>query len=92
MGDILFTLPVGDNELLLAVTEYHSNFCIKLILTIIPRIFGPITVYQVSSIDQCWFHRGGDTQMKNATKNLASSTKMRKSFAKFGNMLDPLGS
>ena len=56
----------------------------------IPRIIGPITVYQVSPIDQCWVHRRGDTLMKNATKNLASSTKMRKSFANFGNEPDPL--
>ena len=61
-------------------------------LRIIPRIIGPITVYQVSPIDQCWVHRRGDTQMKNATRNLASSTKMRKSFANFGDKLDPLGS
>ena len=62
-------------------------------LRIIPRIIGPITFFQVSPIDQCWVHRRGDTQMKNATRNLASSTKMRKSFAtNFGNKLDPLGS
>ena len=60
-------------------------------LRIIPRIIGPITVYQVSPIDQCWVRRC-DSQMKNATKNLASSTKMKKSFANFGNKPDPLGS
>ena len=61
-------------------------------LRIIHRIIGPIIVYQVFPIDQCWVHRRGDTQMKNATRNLASSTKMRKSFANFGNKPDPLGS
>ena len=60
-------------------------------LRIIPRIIGPITVYQVSN--QCWVLRRGDTQMKNATKNLATSTKMRKNFAtNFGIKHDPLGS
>ena len=60
---------------------------------IIARIIGPITVSQVSPIDQCWVHRRGDTQMKDATRNLASSTKTRKSFAtNFGNKLDPLDS
>ena len=61
-------------------------------LRIIPRIIGPITVHQVSPIDQCWVHRRGDAQMKNATMILASSTKMKKSFANFGNRADPLGS
>ena len=57
------------------------------------RIIGPITVSQVSPIDQCWVQRRGDTQMKDATRNLASSTKTRKSFAtNFGNKLDPLDS
>ena len=54
-------------------------------LRIIPRIIGPITFQQVSPIDQCWVHRRGDTQVENATRILASSTKMRKSFANFGN-------
>ena len=91
MGDILLTPPVGGSKLLLAVTELLLYFCIKLILRIIHRIIGPITVYQVSPIDQCWVHRRGGTQM-NATRNLASSTKMKKSFANFGNKPDPLGS
>ena len=59
-------------------------------LKIIPRKIGPITVYQVSPIDQCWVHRLGDTQLKNTTRNLANSTKMRKSFANFGHKPDPL--
>ena len=42
-------------------------------LRIIPRIIGPITVQQVSPIDQCWVHRRGDTEMRDASKNLASS-------------------
>ena len=38
-------------------------------LRIIPRIIGPITVYQVvSPIDQCWIHRRDDTQMNSATR------------------------
>ena len=38
-------------------------------------------------------HRRGDTQLKNATRNLASSTKMKKSFAtNFGNKPVPLDS
>ena len=53
---------------------------------------GPITFFQVSLIYQGWVHRRGDTQMMNATKNLANSTKMRKSFASYGNKPDPLGS
>ena len=62
-------------------------------LRIIPRIIAPITVQQVSPIDQCWVHRRGDTQMKDATRNLASSTKTRKSFAtNLGKKLDPLDS
>ena len=36
--------PLGDSKLLLAVTEFSLYFCIKLILRIIPRIIGPITV------------------------------------------------
>ena len=48
---------------------------------------GPITVHQVSPIYRCWVHRRGDAQMKNTTRNLASSTKMSKSFANFGNKL-----
>ena len=48
---------------------------------------------EVSLINQYWVHRRGDTQMKNATKNLANSTKMRKSFAtNYGNKFDPLDS
>ena len=62
-------------------------------LRIIPRIIGPITVHQVALIYQCWVHHRRDTQMKNAIRNLASSTKMKKSFAtNFGNRADPLGS
>ena len=61
-------------------------------LKIIPRIIGPITVHQVSPINQCRVHRRGDAQMKNATRILASSTKMRKTFATFGNKLYPPGS
>ena len=49
----------------------------------------PITVHQVSPINQCWVHRRGDAQMKNTTRILASSTRMRKSFATFGNKLYP---
>ena len=37
-------------------------------------------------------HRRGDAQMKNITRILASSTRMRKSFANFGNKLYPPGS
>ena len=92
MGDILFTPPVGDSELLLAVTELELKFCTKLILRIIPRIIGPITVHQVSLIDQGRVQRRGDTQMKNATRILVSSTRMRKSLATFGNKLYPPGS
>ena len=51
MGDILFTPPVGDSELLLAATEYHCNSDAELMLRIIPRIIGPITVSRVSPID-----------------------------------------
>ena len=69
----------------------NFELCTKLILRIIPRIIGPITVHQVSPINQCWVHRRGDAQMKNATRILASSTKMRKSFATFGNRLYLLG-
>ena len=88
----MFTPPVGDGELLLAVTELELKFCTKLILRIIPRIIGPITVHQVSLIDQGRVQRRGDTQMKNVTRILASSTRMRKSFATFGNKLYPPGS
>ena len=70
--------------------NFELKFCTKLILRIIPQIIVPITVLQVSPIDQCWVHRRGDAQVKNATKNLDSSTKMRKSFANFGNKPDPL--
>ena len=62
-------------------------------MRIIPRITGPIAVSKVSPIDQYWVHRRGDTQIRDATRNLASSTKTRKSFAtNFGNKLDPLDS
>ena len=61
-------------------------------LRIIPRIIDPIAVYQVSPIDQCWVHRRGDAQTKNATRVLANSTRMRKSFATFGNQLYDPGS
>ena len=61
-------------------------------LRIIPRKIVPITFFQVSPIYQCWVHRRGDAEMENATRILASSTKMRKSFATFGNKPDPLGS
>ena len=47
---------------------------------------------QVSLINQCWVRLRGDAHKKNATRNLASSTKMRKSFANFGSKPDPLGS
>ena len=69
----------------------NCKCCTKSILRIIPRIIGPITVHQVSPINQCWVHRRGDAQMKNATRILASSTKMRKSFVTFGNRLYLLG-
>ena len=72
----MFTLPVGDGKLLLAVTE-------------IPRISVPITVHQVSLINQGWVHRRGDTQKKNATRILASSTKIRNGFATFADELHP---
>ena len=92
-GRYILYPPVGDSKLLLAVTEFPLQFCIKLMLRIIPRIIGPINVQQVSPIDQRWVLRRGENQMKNATKNLASSTKMRKSFAtNFGNKPDPLDS
>ena len=32
--------------MLLAVTEYHCNFCTKLIFRLIPRIISPITVFE----------------------------------------------
>ena len=44
-GDILFTHPVGDSKLRWLLPNFHCNFCIELILRIIPRIIGPITVF-----------------------------------------------
>ena len=62
-------------------------------LGIFPRVFSPITVFfQVSLIYQCWSIVAVMFQVKNATRDLASPTKMMKSFAKFGNKLDPLDS
>ena len=72
------------------LSNFELKFCTKLILRIIPRIIGPITIHLVSAFNQCRVHCRGDAQMKNATKILASSTKMRKSFATFGNKLYPL--
>ena len=66
-------------------------YCTKLILRIIPRISGPITFQQVSPINQCWVRRRGDAHKKNASRILASSTKMRNSFAIFADELYPLG-
>ena len=66
-------------------------YCTKLILRIIPRISGPIAFQQVSLINQCWVHRRGDAQKKNATRMLASSTKKRNNFAIFADELYPLG-
>ena len=43
-GRYTLDTPVGDSKLLLAVTEFSLKFCIKLMLRIIPRIIGPITV------------------------------------------------
>ena len=72
----------------------HCNFCTKLILRLIPRINwrnhcfrGFLRSISVKSIVAVM------SQMRDATRNLASSTKTRKSFAtNFGNELDPLHS
>ena len=72
-GILLFTHPVGDDKLLLVVTKYHCNFCGKLILRIIPRKFGPIVVLAGFPDRSVRVHRRDDTQMKNATRNLANS-------------------
>ena len=60
-------------------------------LRIIPRIIGPITFQQVSLINQCWVRLRGDAHKKNATRILASSTKMRNNFAIFADELYLLG-
>ena len=75
----------------LEITHFVKSGTLQNACSTRPRVVA-ITVHQVSPIDQCWVHRRGDTPMKNATKNLASSTNMRKSFATFGNRLYPLGS
>ena len=51
----------------------------------------PSLFYQVSLINRCWVRRRGDAHKKNATRILASSTKMRNSFAIFADELHPLG-
>ena len=57
-----------------------------------PRISVPITSsIRFPWINQCWVHRRGDAQKKNATRVLASSTKMRNNFAIFADELYTLG-
>ena len=51
----------------------------------------PITFQQVSLINQCWVRLRGDAHKKNATKILASSTKMKNSFTIFADELYLLG-
>ena len=86
----MFTHPVGDSRLLLAVTEFYL-YCSKLILRIIPRISAQSLFYQVSLINRCWVRLRGDAHKKNATRILASSTKTRNSFATiFADELHPL--
>ena len=84
-GGILFTPAVGDSKLLLVVGCYR-------IFTVILHQNNvenhstnnwPNHLLECFPIDQCLVHRRGDAQMKDATGNLASSTKMRKSFATF---------
>ena len=72
--------------LLLNFELYRTKF----ILRIIPRINIPITVQQLSLINQCWVRLRGDTHNKNATKILANSTKMRNNFAIYADDLHPL--
>ena len=87
----MFTPPSVTVNCCWLLPNFELCFYTKLILRIIPRIIGPITVHQVSPINQCRVHRRGDAQKKNATRILASSTKMRKSFAIFVDKLYPLG-
>ena len=69
----------------------NCKWCSTSILRIIPRVNIPITFQQVSLINQGWVRLRGDAHKKNATRILASSTKMRNSFAIFADELHPLG-
>ena len=88
----MFIHSIGDSELRWLLPNFELSFCTKLILCVIPRLIGSITVHQVAPIYRGWVHRRGDAQMKNTTRNLARSSRMRKSFANFGNKLCPPGS
>ena len=77
MGDELFTHPVGDSKLLLAVTEFSAVILHHINVENHTTNNWPNHCFAGFPIDQCWVHRRGDAQMKDATRNLASSTKMR---------------
>ena len=72
----------------------HCNVCTKLILRLIPQVNRPFNDFRrftrsnsVKSIVAVM------SQMRDATRNLAIATTMKKSFAtNFGNKLDPLDS
>ena len=75
----MFTHTVGDSNLLLTVTENHTS-------NKWPNHFS----IRFPLINQCWVRLRGDAQMRDATRILASSTKMRNSFAIFADELHPL--
>ena len=93
VGGILFTHTVGDSKLRWLLPNFdHCNFCTKFIVRLIPQVNRRFTDFRrfprsisVKSVVVVM------SQMRDATKNLAIATKMRKSFAtNFGNKLDPL--
>ena len=81
----MFIPPVGYNKLLLAVNEILN--CMRIIF----RISILIAFQQVSLINQCWVRLRGDAHKKNATRILASSTKMRNNFSIVADELYLLG-
>ena len=76
----MFAPPVGDSKMLLAVTEFG---------TVMMQHVN--SENQVSQINQCWVRLRGDAHKKNATRILASSTKMRNNFSIFADELYLLG-
>ena len=85
----MFTHPVGDSKLLLTVTEFstvlHQINSENHTSNKYPNHFSTGFL-----INQCWARLRGDAHKKNATRILASSTKMRNSFAIFADELHPL--
>ena len=86
----MFTPPVGDNRLPSAVTEFSSELqqinSENHTSNKRPNHFS----IRFPWINQCWVRLLGDAHKKNASRILASSTKMRNSFAIFADELHPL--